>query len=220
MTAQPPLRVVVIPSGRFDQNCYLVAALGCEEAAIVDPGEDAERCLRRAAEEGLSIRAIWLTHGHLDHLLGVRTVHAATAAPIYLHPADRPFYDRIEQQAEFFGLKLPPPPPPPTHELRHGQVLTVGEARLTVLHTPGHSPGSVCFRGPGLVLVGDVLLRGTLGRADLPGGSHARLERSVREELLVLPDETLVYCGHGPMTTIQAERQGNPTLRIAGQPPA
>ncbi len=110
MTDGPPLRVVAIPSGRFDQNCYLVAALGSPEAAMVDPGEDAELCLRRAEEEALTVRAIWLTHGHLDHLLGIPTVHARTGAPIHLHPADRPFYDRLEQQAEARGSASPGDP--------------------------------------------------------------------------------------------------------------
>jgi hydroxyacylglutathione hydrolase len=147
VTPRRPLRVVAIPNGRFAQNCYLLAADGCPEAAIVDPGEEAELFLRRADAEGLVIRAIWITHAHLDHVIGVAPVHAATSAPIHLHPADRPLYDRVAQQAEFLSVRAAASPPP-THDLAHRQELIVGEARLTVVHTPGHSPGSVCFVGP------------------------------------------------------------------------
>lgn len=219
MTGGAPLRVVPVPNGRFEQNCYLVAGEGSADAAMIDPGEDAELCLRRARDEGLHVVAIWLTHAHLDHLLGVGAVKSATGAPIHLHPADRPFYDRLGQQAEFFGVRSTPLPPP-DRALAHGQDLIAGSARLTVIHTPGHSPGSVCFRGPGVLFAGDVLLRGTLGRSDLPGGSRERAVRSVREELLTLPDDTIVYCGHGPITTIGAERRGNPTLAEVSQAPA
>lgn len=219
MSPAAPLRVMTIPSGRFEQNCFLIAGEGDPRAAILDPGEDAALCLDRAAEAGLVIASIWLTHAHLDHLMGVRRVHEATRASIYLHPADRPFYDRMANQAEFFGVPFDAPPPP-THTLAHGQEVAAGTARLTVLHTPGHSPGSVCFRGPGVVFVGDVLLRGTLGRTDLPGGCHERALRSVREELFALPEGTLVYCGHGPMTTIGAERKANPDLAVAIAAPA
>jgi hydroxyacylglutathione hydrolase len=205
------VRVVAIPNGQFAENCYLVAPEGATDAVIVDPGEEAPRFLARAEREGLRIREIWLTHAHIDHILGVRAVHEATGAPIYLHPADRPLYDAMPEQAGWFGLRAEAAPPP-DHELAHGMRLRLGEATFEVRHAPGHSPGSVVLVADGLVLAGDVLFQGSIGRTDLPGGSLARLLRSIREELLTLPDETVVYSGHGPVTTIGEERRSNPFL--------
>lgn len=179
---------------------------------LVDPGEEAERFLAAAAERARRITAIWLTHAHLDHILGVAAVQEATGAPIHLHPGDRKLYDELPQQGLWMGLRLTRPPSP-DHELRHGQRLRIGGVEVGVRHAPGHSPGHVCFTAPGAVLSGDLLFAGSIGRSDLPGGDHDTLIASIRSELLSLPDGTLVYPGHGPVTTVGAERRTNPFLR-------
>lgn len=211
MTA-PNVRVVPILNGQFAQNCYLLAESGSADGVIVDPGEEPALFLELAARHQITIREIWLTHGHLDHVSGVGGVKDATGAPVFLHPLDRPLYDGLPDQARMFGMTLAAPPPP-DQELAHGGVLKLGGTSFAVRHTPGHSPGSVCFVAPGLVIGGDVLFQGSIGRTDLPGGSFERLIRSIRDELLVLPAETVVYPGHGPPTTIGDERRGNPFLR-------
>ena len=131
--------------------------------------------------------------------------------PVLLHPADRPLYDALPEQGGWVGMRVDPVPPP-TGELRHGQVLRLGPWAWEVRHTPGHSPGSVSFTGQGMILGGDVLFSGSIGRTDFPGGDTATLFHSIRNEFLSLPDETVVYSGHGPATTIGAERRGNPFL--------
>ncbi len=209
--AEDAARVIPIPNGRFVENCYLVAPAGASDAVIVDPGEEPERFLRVAEREGLTIREIWLTHAHIDHVLGVAAIKAATGAPILLHPDDLPLYQGVAQQGELFGIRVPPLPPP-DRWIVPGEPLRLGELEIGVRFTPGHSPGSVCFVGPGLVLGGDVLFQRSIGRTDLPGGDLRRLLRSIQEELFSLPDETVVFPGHGPETTIGAERRDNPFL--------
>ncbi|HEX9164710.1 MAG TPA: MBL fold metallo-hydrolase, partial [Gemmatimonadales bacterium] len=157
------------------------------------------------------LEAIWLTHGHLDHIQGVAEVHAATGAPIWLHPGDRPLYDSLPQQGLWFGLRLQPPPVP-HHALVPGESVAIGPHRFEVRHTPGHSPGSVSLVADGVVFSGDALFAGSIGRTDLPGGDFETLMASIRRELLTLPDETVVLSGHGPPTTVAAERAGNPFL--------
>ena len=178
---------------------------------LVDPGEEVDRFLAAAAANRRRIAAIWLTHAHLDHILGVAELRAATGAPIHLHPADRPLYDELPQQGLWLGLRLSRPPAPDV-ELFHGQRLPVGAVELAVRHAPGHSQGHVCFVGPGIVLCGDVLFEGSIGRTDLPGGDYETLLASIRRELLSLPDDTIVYPGHGAATTIGRERRTNPFL--------
>jgi glyoxylase-like metal-dependent hydrolase (beta-lactamase superfamily II) len=178
---------------------------------LVDPGEEAERFLAEAARRDRRITAIWLTHAHLDHIAGVSAVHRASGAPIHLHPADRPLYDGLPEQGRWFGLELGRPPAPEVM-LHHGQRLGIGDSSFEVRHLPGHSPGHVCFIGEGIVLGGDVLFEGSIGRTDLPGGDLEALLSGIRRELLALPDATLVYPGHGPPTTIGREREENPFL--------
>ena len=158
-----------------------------------------------------SLGAIWLTHAHIDHIIGVGPVHAATGAPIYLHPLDGPIYDALPQYGGWVGMQLEKPPAP-DKELRPGQVLKVGGFEFTVRFTPGHSPGSVSFVGEGMVFGGDVLFNGSVGRTDLPGGDAAALMASIQSQLLSLPDSTVVHSGHGPDTTIGVERLTNPFL--------
>ncbi len=205
------LEVVSLPNGQFAENCYLVADRRTREAVIIDPGEEPAMFLAELNTRAWSLGAIWLTHGHIDHILGVGTVHAATGAPIYLHPLDRPIYDALPQYGGWVGMRLEKPPAP-GQELRPGQVLKVGGFEFTVRFTPGHSPGSVSFVGDGMVFSGDVLFNGSVGRTDLPGGDGAALMASIQSQLLSLPDSMVVHSGHGPDTTIGVERLTNPFL--------
>ncbi|MFN2316188.1 MAG: MBL fold metallo-hydrolase [Gemmatimonadales bacterium] len=208
----PELAVVGIPNGTFDQNCWLLADPGRNEVAIVDPGEEAERFLAEIRSRGWTLTGIWLTHAHIDHILGVAAVHAATGAPIHLHAGDRSLYEGLPQQAQWFGMSAAAPPPV-DHWLSEAQVLGVGQFRFTVRPAPGHSPGHVAFVGHGLIVGGDVLFAGSIGRTDLPGGDMAELEASIRREFYSLPDETRVLTGHGPETTIGQERRSNPFVK-------
>lgn len=195
----------------FAENCYVLADPSTRDAVLVDPGEEAELFLRRLATENFELRAVWLTHAHLDHIMGVGRVVKATGVDVYLHPADRPLYDNMSKQGEQLGIRVEQAPPPKC-ELSDGQHLTVGGLGFEVSHVPGHSPGSVAFVAHGMAIVGDALFAGSVGRVDLPGGSAETLLESIRERLLSLPDETIVYPGHGPETTIGEERRSNPFL--------
>ena len=205
------LQVISIPNGVFQENCYLLREAGRPDGVIVDPGEEAERFLREAEARKLTITGIWLTHAHIDHIMGVDALRRATGAPIYLHPDDRPMYDGLVQQGRVFGIDVTAAPPP-DRTLHHGQRLTLGTTTIEVRHVPGHSLGHVVFVGPGLVLGGDVLFQGSIGRTDLIGGDLPTLLAGIREQLFSLPDETIVYPGHGPTTTIGRERATNPFL--------
>ncbi|HWO89791.1 MAG TPA: MBL fold metallo-hydrolase [Gemmatimonadales bacterium] len=205
--------VVTLTNGIFAENCYLVADRESREAVVVDPGEEAALFLARLRTEGWKATAIWLTHAHVDHVAGVAAVHRATGAPVHLHPADRDLYESAPLQAAAFGLTAESPPPPDC-ELADGQMLSVGRCSFEVMHLPGHSPGHVAFAGHGLVLAGDVLFAGSIGRTDLPGGSLPQLLDSIRSRLFRLPDETRVLPGHGPETTIGAEKRTNPFVKL------
>ncbi|MGH7530803.1 MAG: MBL fold metallo-hydrolase [Gemmatimonadales bacterium] len=206
------MRIVPIPNGTFAENAYLVVDEAAGECAVVDPGEDAGLILHKVGETGAHAAAIWLTHAHLDHVVGVARVAGETGAPVWLHPGDRPLYDAVSTQAAAFGLAAPPRLPEPDEAFTHGGEVAVGSLRFGVRHAPGHSPGSVCLVGPGVVFSGDVLFAGSIGRTDLPGGDFETLIRSIERELLSLPDDTIVYSGHGPATTIGHERRANPFL--------
>ena len=205
------LEVVSLTNGQFAENCYLVADRRTREAVIIDPGQEPAMFLAELDTRAWSLKAIWLTHAHIDHILGVGPVHAATGAPIYLHPQDRPIYDALPQFGGWVGMQLEKPPAP-DRDLVAGQVLRVGGFEFTVRFTPGHSPGSVSFLGNGMVFGGDVLFNGSVGRTDLPGGDAATLMASIQSEFLSLPDSTVVHSGHGPDTTIGVERLTNPFL--------
>lgn len=206
------MNVVQIPGGQFVENCYLVIDEAANACAVIDPGEQAGLILHKLRASGATPVGIWLTHAHIDHVLGVPELAAETGAPVYLHPDDRELYDAVPDQASWFGLTAEPLPPP-DRDLAAGQRLTVGGLEFTVRHAPGHSPGHVVFAGHGAVFGGDVLFQGSIGRTDLPGGDFDTLIGSIERELLVLPDSTIVYTGHGPATTVGAERRTNPFLR-------
>jgi hydroxyacylglutathione hydrolase len=205
------MNVVQIPNGQFLENCYFVIDEASGACAIIDPGEDAGLIAFKLRAAGVTPVGIWLTHAHIDHVLGVPRLRAESGAPVYLHPADRVLYDHAPEQALAFGLRAERLPEP-DQELNPGDVLRVGALEFRVGHAPGHSPGSVVFQGPGVAFVGDVLFQGSIGRTDLPGGDFETLVKSIERELLTLPDATIVYSGHGPETTIGRERRTNPFL--------
>jgi glyoxylase-like metal-dependent hydrolase (beta-lactamase superfamily II) len=199
------------PVGPLQANAYLAICEETRKCALVDPGDEAERLLEAAAGEGATIESIFLTHAHLDHLGGVAVARRETGAPVYLHPADRGLYEAAPLQARSFGLEIDVPPEP-DRELEGGQMFEIGATRLEVRHTPGHSPGHVCLVGDGFALVGDCVFAGSIGRTDLPGGDYRTLMESINEKLMTLPDDVVLYSGHGPATTIGHERATNPFL--------
>ncbi len=197
--------------GPLQTNCYIVGCEDTKEGAIIDPGGDAKRILAEVERLGLKIKYVINTHGHFDHTLANKEVVKATGAPLAIHSADAPMLTQ-GGGAFFFGLMGKASPPADTI-MEEGQVLTLGQIELEVLHTPGHSPGSICLYSEkdGVLFDGDVLFNMGIGRSDLPGGSYSVLMRSI-QKLLALPDETTVYPGHGPATTIGRERRSNPFL--------
>ena len=207
-----PPDVLCLTNGVFAENCYIVADRDAGEAVLVDPGEEAELFLARLDTERLALTAIWLTHAHLDHVAGVGLVKERCDVPVWLHPADGPLYDRAPDQARMFLGATMPPLPAPDRIIVPGDPMWVGACDFDVRFVPGHSPGSVAFIRDGIAIVGDVLFAGSVGRVDLPGGDGRTLVRSIRDQLLTLPDDTVVYPGHGPETTIGRERATNPFL--------
>ena len=201
----------------FHKNGFV---LGCEEtneAVLIDPGDEVEDLLDAAARRQLKIQAILLTHAHLDHVTGVARAKAALGVPVWLHQADNFLYEAVVQQGAMFGLKVEPQPPVDRFYEGEGP-LRFGRYQVRVLHTPGHCPGGVCLAvsregDPRPTLfVGDTLFAGSIGRTDLPGGDLDTLLRSIREVLFAFPDDTVVWSGHGPETTIGKERRTNPFL--------
>ncbi len=182
--------------GPFASNCYIVGSEPTKEGLIIDPGDDAADILKSVKELGLKISLIVLTHGHMDHVGALKKVKEATGADVAIHTDD----------SELLPFS-------PERLLKGGDVIDVDDIHFLVLHTPGHSPGSICLLGHGAVFSGDTLFNYGIGRYDLAGGSYHQLMNSLHTKLMILPDDTIVYPGHGPKTTIGTERQANPFLR-------
>jgi glyoxylase-like metal-dependent hydrolase (beta-lactamase superfamily II) len=203
----------VLHLGPLDNNTYLLACPATSEAAVVDVGFDPEVVVEAIRRRGLQLRLLLNTHAHYDHVAGMREVQEAVGGNYWLHPADRPLLDRLSEQGAAFGF--PPARAPDTvHDLTDGQRIPIGGEFLEVIHTPGHSPGGVCFRNDESLWVGDTLFAGSIGRTDLPGGSFAELERSIHARVFPLGDGVRVYPGHGPATTVGRERLDNPFVGV------
>lgn len=205
------MKVHAFTVGPLESNSYLVVDEAAREAALLDPGMESEPVADVLARERLTVTSIINTHGHFDHVFGNAYFKAKTGAPLLMHRADLDLVKRLEEQSLYFGFRATPSPSPDRF-LEEGDEVRVGGIRLRVLHTPGHSPGGICLVTDGAAFVGDTLFAGSVGRTDLPGGSAEELLTSIREKLLALPDETVLYPGHGPATTIGHERRHNPFL--------
>jgi hydroxyacylglutathione hydrolase len=210
-----PAIVETFPVGVLQCNCTILGDPASGEAVVVDPGDDGDRILSALRRHGLRCVAIVNTHTHIDHVGANHAVKAASGARLMLHEADLPLYDNLQVQSEWMGGMIPAPIRADVDEhLAHGDRVRAGGLGVAVLHTPGHTPGSLCFHleAEALLLSGDTLFAGSIGRTDLWGGDHDQELRSIRERLLALGDEVRVVPGHGPETTIGRERRKNPFL--------
>lgn len=198
--------------GPMDANCYIIGDEKTGEAAVVDPGAEGRRILGRLEKLGLQCKYIILTHGHVDHVGALKEVHEATGARVLIHTEDAGMLTSPAQNLSLFMgsmLKFKAA----DRLLQDGDKIEVGGVTLEVLHTPGHTPGGICLVVPGQgVITGDTLFAGSVGRSDFPGGSHNVLINSIKTKLLDFPDDTKVYPGHGPASTIGAEKKYNPFL--------
>lgn len=206
------LIVEYLTVGPFQTNVYVIGCARTRAGAIVDGGGQPDGLLELAARHGLELEAIWQTHAHIDHVAALPELKEATGAPISLHPDEQALYEGAPQQGMFFGMAVDPLPPV-DRWIEHGEVLELGGLRAEVLLMPGHSPGSVIFyfAEQEAMISGDVLFAGSIGRVDLPGSDPDQM-RSSLERLTSYPDATHIYCGHGPETTLGAEKQRNPFL--------
>jgi hydroxyacylglutathione hydrolase len=196
--------------GVFAENTYLAVCARTGAGILVDPGAATMDALSVARQTGVTIEKIVLTHAHLDHVEGIPLARRELPdVPVLLHPADQPLYAAAPMQAQMFGVPLQPLPPV-DGELVVGDFVRFGDCALEIRFAPGHAPGHVILVGDGVALVGDVIFAGSIGRTDLPGGDFATLMRSIRAQVLTLPDETTLHTGHGPDTTVGHERVTNP----------
>lgn len=211
--AQTPI-VACVTVGVLQENCYLYACPQTREAVIIDPGDEAELILKHIQERNLIPKYILNTHGHIDHIGAIDAVSAIYPVPLAIHPDDVPMYTD-ERMAKQFGKRSPLVERKPDILLKEGDRISFGTLTLEVLHTPGHSRGSVCFVGrPYCVFSGDTLFHRGIGRTDLMGGSFPQIQQSIREKLYTLEDELVVFPGHGIPTTIIEEKHENPFVTI------
>jgi glyoxylase-like metal-dependent hydrolase (beta-lactamase superfamily II) len=202
-------KLVVV--GPLDTNCYLVYCQETLDCAVIDPGAEAERIFPLIVELGLKPVVILNTHGHIDHIGANKDVKDKFNVPLCIHSLDSLLLEKIQEfELSFFlGAKESPPA---DRLLKDKDTIWFGKSSLRVVHTPGHTPGSVSFLGDGILFSGDTLFSGGVGRTDLPGGSTRDLEKSIKEKILTLPPETIVLPGHGPLTTVGEEKESNPFL--------
>jgi glyoxylase-like metal-dependent hydrolase (beta-lactamase superfamily II) len=208
----------ILPVGMLACNCSILGDESTGEAVVIDPGDDIEQVQQILAKHHLRVKYIVATHAHIDHVGGIEKLKQATGAAVLMHQRDLPLYQNLALQAEWLGVPAPGVADVDQF-LKEGDSLRCGTLRLEVLHTPGHSPGSVSLHLPGenqRILSGDTLFQGSIGRTDLWGGSWDEILRSIHSRLLIFPDQMPVFPGHGAPTTIGEERESNPFLRKIG----
>jgi glyoxylase-like metal-dependent hydrolase (beta-lactamase superfamily II) len=205
--------IKTLPVGPIMANCFIVGCQETLEAAVIDPGDEADKILQLVADLDLNVKTIINTHGHFDHVSANKGIHTATNAPILIHALDAPMLEQISASAANWGLSAEDSPPP-DRTINDGDTISFGQITLKVMHTPGHTPGGVSLFTDGHVFVGDTLFAGSIGRTDFPGGDFATLKSSIQDKLFALGDDVRVYTGHGPETTIGHEKQHNPFVGV------
>lgn len=209
MTGGDPIRVYVMEVGPLAVNAYIVEHTGSRKAVVIDPGDDGEAILGEIAGLGVTVEKILLTHGHFDHVGAVALLRERTGAPVHIHPADAERMTGARRQGMLFGLSVSDPPAPDVL-VEEGSTVPFEDGEFLVAHTPGHTPGCVSYVIGKMAFVGDLIFAGSIGRTDLPGGNHRQLIESVRKKIFPLPDDTVLFPGHGPATTVGEEKRSNP----------
>ncbi len=207
--AEAAYRVHVLPVGPLQENCSVVEHAGSRRAAVIDPGDEGEAILEFLSERGLTLSAILVTHGHFDHVGAVGLLKTRTGAKIFAHAGDVELMKMASKAGATYGITVASVPPP-DGLVGDGDTIPFGDGAFKVLHTPGHSPGSVTYLLDGWAFVGDLVFAGSIGRTDLPGGSMPTLMRSIREKIFTLDDGVELVPGHGPDTTVGHEKRSNP----------
>src|ERR1700676_4983990 len=205
----------ILPVGLLQCNCSIFGDEQSREALVVDPGDNIDDILAILAKHSLRVKTIVITHAHIDHIGGAGKLKAATGAPVVMNALDQELYDDLDVQASWLGMDHPPARTAIDAAASDGDALTLGPAEFRVLHTPGHTQGSISLWIPAenKLIAGDTLFRDSIGRTDLPGGNPRQILRSIEDKLLALPEETVVVPGHGPNTTIGREKERNPFLQ-------
>ena len=198
--------------GPIMANCFILGCENTKESVVIDPGDDGDNILMKLAKSELKVKYLINTHGHFDHVGANKKMKEVTKATLCIHPDDEPMLMELSKSASMFGLSAENSPPADLL-LNHGDKISFGDITLEVIHTPGHSMGGICLYTKGHLFAGDTLFAGSIGRTDLPGGDYDTLISSIKTKLLGLPDDTIVYTGHGPETSIGNEKRINPFLR-------
>jgi glyoxylase-like metal-dependent hydrolase (beta-lactamase superfamily II) len=204
----------ILPVGVLQCNCSILGDESSREAIVIDPGADIQRIQAVLQQHNLTVKQILITHAHIDHIAGAAKLKGLTGAPVLYNPKDLPLIEMMDAQAAWLGMATPEVHPP-DDTLEDGQIIAITGLSGQILHTPGHTQGSVCLHIPGenLLIAGDTLFAGSVGRTDLPGGHGPTLIRSIHDRLIPLPEDTTVVPGHGPNTTIGHEKETNPFLQ-------
>jgi hydroxyacylglutathione hydrolase len=214
MSPKPRLIHQILPVGLLQCNCSIFGDEQSREAIVIDPGDNIDAILAILEKHALRVKAIMITHAHIDHIGGAAKLKAATGAPVLMNARDRELYNQMDVQAAWLGVE-PPSRTEIDSAVEDSDTLTLGPAEFRVLYTPGHTQGSISIWIPSenKVIAGDTLFRDSIGRTDLPGGNPRQILRSIADQLLRLPEETIVVPGHGPNTTIGREKERNPFLQ-------